>query len=139
VEIREFKYPEDLIPTRQLWESIEKGINLGLSDEPGEIEKKLKRDPDLFILAISEGRVVGSVIGGFDGRRGMIYHLAVSAQFRHRGLGSKLMAEIENRLRAKGCIRSYLMVTRENAEAMQFYFERGWERMDFIVPFAKNL
>ena len=139
MEIREFKYPEDLIPTRKLWESINIGINLGFSDEPGEIDKKLRHDPDLFLIAIAKGKIVGSVIGGFDGRRGMIYHLAVSPPYRRRGLGSILMTEIERRLRAKGCIRSYLMVTRENTEAMRFYLKRGWERMDFVVPFAKNL
>jgi ribosomal protein S18 acetylase RimI-like enzyme len=139
VRIREFRYPEDLPQVLQLWESIEKGVNLGRSDKPAEIEKKLTRDPDLFLVAQEESRIVGTVIGGYDGRRGLIYHLAVSAPYRERGLGSRMMKILETRLRSKGCLRCYLMVTKDNEEAMQYYERHGWERMDFVVPFAKNL
>ena len=55
--------------------------------------------------------MVGTVIGGFDGRRGLIYHLAVEPGFRKRGIGSLLMEEVERRLKGKGCLRCYLMVT----------------------------
>ena len=78
-------------------------------------------------------------IGGFDGRRGSIYHLAVAASFRGRGIGARLMGEIESRLRSKGCLRCYLMVTTDNEEAMHYYEKRGWERMDYVVSFSKNL
>ena len=118
---------------------MEKGVNLGRSDEVGEIKKKLQRDPDLFLVADEESRIVGTVIGGYDGRRGLIYHLAVDGSFRRQGIGSRLMEAVEARLRSKGCIRCYLMVTRDNEEAMQYYQRHGWERMDFVVPFAKNL
>ena len=56
---------------------MEKGVHVGRSDTPAEIEKKLARDPDLFLVAECEQQIIGSVIGGYDGRRGMIYHLAV--------------------------------------------------------------
>ncbi len=84
------------------------------------------------------GRVVGSVIGGFDGRRGMMYHLAVAPEERQRGIGAALMDELERRLRQKGCIRYYLMVLYDNAEAIRFYEGRGWERMQ-LYTYAKNL
>jgi len=54
------------------------------------------------------------------------------------GLGSRLMEEIERRLIARGCLRSYLLVTPENTDAMSFYEKRGWKRMD-IVTFGKDL
>jgi len=139
VLIREFRYPEDFSPVENLWASIEKGVNLGSSDTPEEIQKKFTHDPDLFLIAEENGQIVGTVIGGFDGRRGLIYHLAVHASFRGLGIGSRLMDEIESRLRAKGCIRCYLMVTTDNEEAMRYYEKRGWDHMDWVVPYGKNL
>jgi ribosomal protein S18 acetylase RimI-like enzyme len=118
---------------------MEKGVSLSRSDTPEELQKKLARDSDLFLVAEENGRIIGTVIGGFDGRRGLIYHLAVSASSRGRGIGSRLMDDLEARLRAKGCIRCYLMVTTDNPEGMQYYEKHGWERMDFVVPYAKNL
>jgi ribosomal protein S18 acetylase RimI-like enzyme len=139
VRIREFRFSEDYSQVKGLWESMEKGVNLGRSDTPEEIHKKVTHDSDLFLIAEEDGQIIGTVIGGFDGRRGLIYHLAVSASFRGKGIGSRLMEEIESRLRAKGCIRSYLMVTIDNEEAMLFYEKRGWERMDWVLPYGKNL
>jgi len=139
VKIREFNYPNDLLKTQSLWRSIEKGVSLGSSDTPEEIKKKLLRDPDLFLVAEEDGEIVGTVIGGFDGRRGLIYHLAVSASYRRRGIGSKLMKEVEARLHAKGCIRCYLLVTTDNPEAMKYYKDLGWTQMDYVVNFGKNL
>lgn len=139
IEIRPFRYPEDYDAVRRLWEMMEKGVRLGASDTQQEIEKKLRRDPDLFPVAEANGRIVGSVIGGFDGRRGLIYHLAVHPDFRQRGVASRLMEEVEARLRKKGCIRAYLLVTTGNNEAMRFYEHRGWERMDYVVTYGKDL
>lgn len=138
MQLRVFRYPEDFSQVMSLWESIEKGVHTGRSDTPDEIQKKLARDPDLFLVAEDNGQIIGSVIGGYDGRRGLIYHLAVRASFRGRGIGSRLMDELESRLRAKGCIRCYLMVTTDNEDAMRYYENRGWERMASVVPYGKN-
>lgn len=139
MKIREFRFPQDYSQVETLWASIEKGVSLGRSDTPEEIQKKLARDPDLFLVAEENNQIVGTVIGGFDGRRGLIYHLAVNAASRGRGIGSRLMDELETRLRAKGCIRCYLLVTTNNPEGMQYYEKLGWERMNYVVPYAKNL
>jgi ribosomal protein S18 acetylase RimI-like enzyme len=82
---------------------------------------------------------VGSVIGGFDGRRGLIYHLAVAASFRGLGIGSRLMDEVEARLRSKGCLKCYLLVTADNPEVEAYYQQRGWQPMDTIHLFGKEL
>lgn len=124
---------------RALWESMEKGVHVGRSDSPAEIEKKASRDPDLFLLAEADGEIVGSVIGGFDGRRGMLYHLAVKREFRSRGIASRLMDEIEDRLRAKGCLKCYLLVMQGNDQAAQYYEKRGWSEMQTVRMFGKEL
>lgn len=138
VRLRVYRHPDDYQAVIALWRACGPGVQVRRSDEQDEIAKKISRDPDLFLLAECGGRIVGTVLGGFDGRRGMVYHLAVAADFRKQGIASLLMEELENRLRARGCLRSYLLVTRENAEAMGFYEKRGWERMDLYV-YGKDL
>jgi ribosomal protein S18 acetylase RimI-like enzyme len=135
--IREFRHPEDYPAVIDLWSQSGPGVHVGRSDELQEIEKKLQRDPDLFLLAEADGRVIGSVLGGYDGRRGMVYHLAVSGPYRQLGIGQALMNALEERLRAKGCLRCYLLVARGNPAA-QFYEQRGWELMDLHI-YGKNL
>jgi ribosomal protein S18 acetylase RimI-like enzyme len=139
IRIREFCFPADYEPVFALWKSIEKGVRTGRSDTPAEIEKKLARDPDLFLVAEADGAIIGSVIGGYDGRRGLVYHLAVASPFRGQGIGSRLMEELESRLRAKGCLKCYLMVTRDNPEAEVYYQRRGWQHMDTVRLYGKEL
>jgi ribosomal protein S18 acetylase RimI-like enzyme len=138
IKIRTVRYPEDYPAVYQLWSSAGPGIQLRRSDQPEEIDKKMQRDPDLFLIAEVDDRIVGSVLGGFDGRRGIMYHLAVSKSHRGLGIGERLMRELENRLRAKGCIRYYLLVTKDNQEAIGFYEKRGWSRLE-LFAYGKDL
>jgi ribosomal protein S18 acetylase RimI-like enzyme len=103
-----------------------------LSDGRAEIEKKRQRDPDLFLVAEVEGRLAGVVLGGWDGRRGMVYHLAVDESLRGLGIGLALMNELERRLRAKGCRKYYLLVDPE-IPAVRFYERFGFDRMPFLI------
>lgn len=139
VSLREFRYPQDYDVLIELWNGMEKGVHVGRSDSPEEIEKKTLRDPDLFLVAEEDGHVIGSVIGGYDGRRGLIYHLAVAREFRQLGVGSQLLEEVETRLRGKGCLKCYLMITPDNPEAGRFYEKRGWHHMNYVRPYGKEL
>jgi ribosomal protein S18 acetylase RimI-like enzyme len=136
--IRDFSYPADYPAVIDLWQNAGPGIHVRRSDQPEQIELKLQRDPDLFLIAEEEAQIVGAVLGGFDGRRGFMYHLAVAESHRRQGIGLALMEELERRLRAKGCIRYYLLVTKDNESAMQFYEAYGWQRMD-LFAYAKDL
>lgn len=130
VRIRQFHYPQDYAAALRLWEDSGAGVRVGPSDGPAELERKLERDPDLFLVAEAGNQLVGTVMGGFDGRRGMVYHLAVSQPFRRRGIGSRLMAELEDRLRGKGCLRCYLLVQADNLDAVKYYEAVGWRSLD---------
>jgi ribosomal protein S18 acetylase RimI-like enzyme len=138
ISLRAFRFEQDYPTVIELWNRCGPGVQVRKSDEPEEIKKKLERDPDLFIVAEHQGRVVGTVLGGFDGRRGLIYHLAVEPGFRVHGVGGKLMQEVESRLAQKGCIKAYLLVTLENEEVIPFYEKRGWNEMPMHL-FGKNL
>jgi ribosomal protein S18 acetylase RimI-like enzyme len=138
-QIREFRFPDDYEEVYKLWKTIEKGVHVGRSDSLDEIEKKVARDPDLFLVAESDGRIIGSVIGGFDGRRGLVYHLAVAVSFRGMGVGTCLMDELESRLRSKGCLKCFLLVAPDNPEVETYYQQRGWQHMDNVRIYGKEL
>jgi len=138
LKIREFQFPSDYPQVLELWKHAGPGIQLRKSDESEEIQKKVEHDPDLFLVAEMDGSIIGTVMGGFDGRRGMVYHLAVAHSNRQKGIGKLLMNELEKRMAQKGCLRSYLLVTRDNIEAIQLYESTGWEQMDLLV-YGKDL
>jgi ribosomal protein S18 acetylase RimI-like enzyme len=136
--LREFQLSTDYSQVITLWQNAGTGIHVRRSDEKEEITRKLQRDPDLFLVAEADGRIIGTVLGGFDGRRGMVYHLAVDDMFRKKGIGTALMTELEKRMKRKGCIRTYLLVTRDNLDAIQFYESTKWEQMDLLI-YGKDL
>ena len=133
MRLREFDLERDYPAVLALWRTAGPGIHVSPSDSQGEIAKKLQRDPDLFLVAEADERVVGTVLGGFDGRRGLVYHLAVDAAWRERGIGSALMDELEARLKARGCLKALLIVHSENLGVIGFYEHRGWEVMDVLL------
>jgi ribosomal protein S18 acetylase RimI-like enzyme len=132
--IREFDIERDYAQALALWERSGPGVHVSsLSDSRAEIAKKLARDADLFLVAEHGGAVAGTVIGGFDGRRGMVYHLAVEARLRRLGIGQALMAELERRLRRKGCRKYYLLVGPNLQAAIAFYEQFGFASMPFLI------
>lgn len=132
VRLRDFTW-DDWPQVLALWRSAGPGIHLGRSDSSAEILKKWKHDPDLFLLAESEGEVIGAVLGGYDGRRGIVYHLAVAPGRRRQGIGRALMGELERRMAAGGCVKSYLLATPDNPDAVAFYRRLGWDVMDMVL------
>jgi ribosomal protein S18 acetylase RimI-like enzyme len=137
-QIREFTFDSDYARVLSLWQGIESGMNVGRSDTPEEIKKKIERDPDLFLVSESNNEIIGTIIGGFDGRRGMIYHLAVRMDVRGQGIGAALLAEVEKRLQSKGCLKVYLLVLADNHSAIHFYEECGWKHQTHDFVFSKE-
>lgn len=138
ISIREFDFAKDYDAALRLWENAGPGIHVGRSDSPAEIRKKLQHDPDLFLVATTSEKIVGSVIGGYDGRRGLVYHLAVAEEYRGRGIGTSLMEELERRLRIKGCLKCYLLVVQGNEDIGRYYKQRGWQAMN-VTLYGKEL
>ena len=96
------------------------------------IERKTSRDPDLFLVALADGKVVGTVMGGYDGHRGWVYALAVDDQERHRGIGSALVDSIEEALKSLGCLKVNLQVVGANSGVVEFYEKLGFSVEDRI-------
>ncbi len=107
-----------------LWKSVP-GMGLSSADEPGRVAAFLGKNPTTCLLAEANGRTAGTVLGGWDGRRGYVYHLAVAPDLQGRGIGSALMDEVERRFAALGAQRIHLMIYHDN-KASAFYEKRGW-------------
>jgi ribosomal protein S18 acetylase RimI-like enzyme len=90
------------------------------------IPSKIAVQPNLFLVAISGSRVIGSVMAGYDGHRGWINRIAVLLSHRGQGLGKALVAEAETRLRAIGCSKINLQVLSSNSATVEFYRRIGY-------------
>jgi len=121
-----------------LWAGAGTGVSLRPSDQRSEIEKKLTRDPDLFLVAEVEGHVAGVIIGGWDGRRGWLHHLAVDPAYRRQGIATALIREVEARLKDKGCLKVNLLVFAENERARKLYRDLGYNEMS-VIAMGKEL
>ena len=89
-------------------------------------------------MATSDDRVVGTVIAGFDGRRGWLNYLAVAPEHRGRGLGRHLVHVAERDLAGRGCPKVNLQVRADNEEAVGFYEALGYAD-DGVVTLGKRL
>jgi len=120
-----------------LWATVFPG-DPGRNEPAALIERKRRVQRDLFLVGEAEGHVVCAVMGGYDGFRGWVYHLAVAPAHRRKGLGSALMAAVEDRLRALGCPKINLQVRASNAEVVSFYRSLGYE-VEERVSMGKTL
>ena len=98
----------------------------------------VRRDPGALIVAEADGRIVGSVIAGWDGWRGSIYRLAVGPGQRRRGLGQALLRAAEDRLAELGARRLHAIVVESNDPAVAFWTASDWEHQDGQLRFAKG-
>jgi ribosomal protein S18 acetylase RimI-like enzyme len=131
MRVREFAdADEDAVV--ELWRRC--GLTRPWNDPRKDIARKRRVQRELFLVAEEGGAVVGSVMGGYEGHRGWVNYLAVDPAQRRAGLGRRLMAEVESRLRALGCPKLNLQVRNDNAEALAFY-----ERIGFAVDAAVSL
>ena len=116
-----------------LWQRSE-GVGLGSSDTRADIEAYLIRNPGLSLVAESGGCIVGAVLCGHDGRRGLLYHLAVDRAYRGRGLGRRMAETALALLREQGIHKAYIMVFHQNKEGRAFWQKTGWETRADLIP-----
>lgn len=109
-----------------LWNLLE-GLEVAEGDSKEEIRAYLVRNPGLSQVAEENGEIVGGVLCGHDGRRGLIYHLAVAPTHHGKGIGKGLVRECITRLRDAGIARALIFVARDNASGHSFWVRNGWE------------
>jgi ribosomal protein S18 acetylase RimI-like enzyme len=133
--IREAR-PEDFDTIIRLWESIDR--HTALPDRSEYLEAFHAFSPDLLLVAEVEGRIVGTVIGGWDGWRANIARLATRPEVRREGIAMALVREIESRLLAKGARRVYALVDKRSPPAIPFWEAGGYGFNDNILQYSRN-
>jgi ribosomal protein S18 acetylase RimI-like enzyme len=122
----------DVASVVALWRAC--GLTRPQNDPHKDIARKLKVNPEWFLVAERAGEIVGTVMAGYEGHRGWINYLGVAPALQRGGLGRRLMDEAEARLRAAGCPKINLQVRPDNRAAIAFY-----ERIGFAVEGAISL
>ena len=134
--IRPFR-TADTVQVSDLWQAC--GLVVPPNDAHADIQHKIRFQPNLFLVGSDQDdHLVATVMAGYDGHRGWINYLAVSPAMRRRGLGRRMLAAAEARLRALGCPKINLQVRRSNTEVIAFYRRLGF-RQDNVVSLGKLL
>ncbi len=103
-----------------------------------DIQRKLQVGRDLFLVGVSDGGIVATVMGGYEGHRGWINYLAVKPSERRKGIGQALMKAVEQRIHEKGCPKINLQIRSKNSEVIAFYKAVGYLKDD-VVSLGKRL
>jgi ribosomal protein S18 acetylase RimI-like enzyme len=135
MEVRPFRL-EDQHAVVSLWERC--GLVRPWNDPHKDISRKLQVRGDLFLVGVVEGKVVATVMAGYEGHRGWAQYLAVAPENQRDGLARRMMSEVERRLRASGCPKVNLQVRSENASAIEFYRAIGYVSDD-VISMGKRL
>ncbi|MFP4014238.1 MAG: GNAT family acetyltransferase [Chitinispirillaceae bacterium] len=136
VTIREYG-SEDRDAVIQIWNEV---FSDGTphNDPSLSLKRKVGMGDGLLLLAQKDGKVVGTVMGGYDGHRGWIYSLAVLPDYRRNGIATKLLGEMQKKLSELGSPKINLQVREDNAGVIEFYRKCGFE-VERRVSMGKKL
>jgi N-acetylglutamate synthase len=138
VAVREFTM-DDYESAYALWKSAE-GIGLSEADSRENIAAYLARNPgSSFVAVAADGRLVGAVLCGSDGRRGYLHHLAVAPDSRRAGTGKRLVARCLAELGRQGLRKCHIFVIAANEEGKRFWTRIGWEERTSLVVMSRDV
>lgn len=112
-----------------LWCECE-GIDICEGDSREEISNYLARNPGLSRVVEVDGALAGAALCGHDGRRAIIYHLAVAQAFRGHGIGKLLLDDCVRALQTAGIQRAIILVADDNSLGHEFWLRNGWEDIE---------
>ena len=135
MKIRAFQTGDEQAVVR-LWEEC--GLTRPWNDPHADIARKVRQQPELFLVGTVGEEVMATAMAGYDGHRGWVYYLAVSPRHRRLSYGRLLMQEVERLLLARGCPKINLQVRSSNAEVIEFYRKLGYIRDD-VISFGRRL
>ena len=128
--------PGDREALMSLWSVCE--LTRPWNNPSRDIERKLARDAENLLVLEQQGRLIGSVMVGYEGHRGWINYLAVLPDAQRRGLASRMMAEAERLLRLAGCPKINLQIRSTNLQVIEFYQSLGF-KIDEVTSMGKRL
>lgn len=114
-----------------LWSKIKGFAMRSIDDSRAGVERFLKRNPTTSVVAKEDGKVVGAILCGHDGRRGCLYHVCVDPQYRRRGIGKSMVVQCMKALQEENISKVSLIAFSENDIGNAFWHTIGWtERLD---------
>jgi ribosomal protein S18 acetylase RimI-like enzyme len=108
------------------------------NDPKKDIDRKMKVNPELFLIGLSDGKVIASAMGGYEGHRGWINYVGVHPEYREKGYGRQTMEAIEKKLLERGCPKINLQVRTGNTSAVAVYNKLGY-KIDDVISMGKRL
>ena len=127
---------EDQKSVISLWEEC--GLVVPQNNPVRDIERKLKVDPDLFLVGVNENGIIATVMGGYEGHRGWINYLAVKPSEQRKGYACSIMQTVELLIKDKGCPKINLQVRNTNEAVIAFYAAIGYNN-DYVVGLGKRI
>ena len=128
--------PEDESAVVDLWDKC--NLTRPWNNPKLDIKRKLKVNPELFLVGLIDNRVIATAMGGYEGHRGWVYYLAVDPIHQRKGYGQQIMDAIEEKLRAMDCPKINIQIRADNIDVLRFYESIGYKTED-RVSIAKRL
>ena len=120
----------DYDDVRALWMTI-RGFGIrALDDSREDVVRFIRRNPTTSVVAKAEGRVIGSILCGSDGRQGALYHVCVAEGFRRQGIGTRMVGYCMQQLKALGINKVGLIAFTKNGGGNAFWKQIGWKKVD---------
>lgn len=119
---------EDYDAVYGLWKRIKGFAMRSIDDSKEGVERFLLRNPDTSVVAWHEGRIVGAILCGHDGRRGCFYHVCVDPDYRMQGIGTKMVVFAMNALKKENISKVSLIAFTQNDVGNAFWRKIGWNQ-----------
>ena len=134
----------DIKAVIEMWYNTPNMALNNVDDTPEGVARFLRRNPGLSHVAEEQGRIVGVILAGHDGRRGYIYHASVLPEMRSRGIGSELAQACINAVRAEGIVKMAVVLFAKNTRGSEFWQRQGFVKRDdleyqdtFVLPIER--
>lgn len=130
---------KDIPKVQDIWRAA--NIELTYSDKHEELVKMIKYNPELCLVLIEpiEKDLLGVVLGGFDGRRGWIHHLAIHPSIQGKKYGTLMMDELLRRFKERNVVKLKLEVLKNNKDVIDFYKKLGWDHRTDLSTMSLTL
>jgi len=135
--IREFRM-EDYDAVIALWDDAQLPYRPEGRDRRDKIEHELEQGNAIFLIAEINGKLVGSVLGTHDGRKGWVNRVAVDSEFRRQNIARRLVAEVEDKLSKLGIEVIACLIEDWNTSSMRVFERLGYKKEENIVYFTKR-
>lgn len=122
--------PDDYDGVYALWSTIAGFAIRSIDDSKEGVTKFLKRNPETSVVAVSDGKIVGAILCGHDGRRGCLYHVCVNRDYRLNGIGKAMVVFCMKALQAEGINKVSLIAFTKNDIGNAFWKKLIWTKRD---------